>query len=182
MLSICVGATVAIGLGGVAGGTATAAPDAEACAIIDQTIQGQLAILGGMAVSNPANFARAAPGILASVQALRAACDEPPLPGLDQLFPQPPTTPSVPKPEPQPTPHQPGCPPPKRAALPPDLERGIPGLSDEIDLIKIMMKTDPAGAAAAIGKLGVKLLPYVGNILAVYEVINQTFIDVPNVC
>ncbi|MFC8044218.1 hypothetical protein [Nocardia sp. NPDC057353] len=57
-----------MGLIGVAGGTATAQPDLEACAILESTIRGQLENLSQV---DPAVYPEVAPQILASVHAIR---------------------------------------------------------------------------------------------------------------
>lgn len=96
-VSICASAALAAGLMGVTGGTASADPADPACVAINTTIQGQLSILGQVAISNPPVFLQTAPGILASIQALRTArpdCGGPPVPTLEQLIPPPPRPPA----------------------------------------------------------------------------------------
>lgn len=65
--SICAAATLAVGFMSVTGGTASAEP--EECAVLKQTIQGQLRTLSQV---SPANYPSVAPGVLASVEALRS--------------------------------------------------------------------------------------------------------------
>jgi hypothetical protein len=99
--TVCASAILVASLMGVSGGTASA--DQEGCAAINGAIQGQLAMLGEMAISNPPGFLRAAPAILSSIQALRLArpeCGGPPIPSIEQLMPPPP----APQPNPQTTP------------------------------------------------------------------------------
>ena len=95
-ISLCVSVTAAAGLIGIAGGQASA--DAETCAILESTIQGQLRSLSQQ---EPAMFVRTAPAILASVQALRMnmeymGCAPGPL---DELL----VTPLTPAPTPSPS-------------------------------------------------------------------------------
>jgi hypothetical protein len=101
--SICVSATLAAGLIGVSCGTASADPADPDCVAINGAIQGQLASLASVAVSNPAVFIQTAPGILSSVQALRTFrpdCGGPPVPTIDQLLPQQPAQPPSPQADP----------------------------------------------------------------------------------
>lgn len=97
--SVCVSAALAVSLMGLAGGTASADPGDPDCVAINTTIQGQLATLAEMAISSPTNFARAAPAVLASIQALRTLrpdCGGPSVPTIDQLLPK-----QQPQPQPQ---------------------------------------------------------------------------------
>lgn len=92
-LSICASAALAAGLMGVAGGVAHAGP--QECAILENTIRSQLANM----------TPETAPGVIASVQALRdsmaGTCDAGPT--IEQLIPLPaPQTELAPEPAPSP--------------------------------------------------------------------------------
>ncbi|MGW4371014.1 hypothetical protein ACWEKT_35765 [Nocardia takedensis] len=96
-------AILAVGLIGVAGGTATAEPDLEACAAIETTIQGQLENLSHV---DPALYPQVAPDILASVRALRMSMEQsgcPTGPSIESML-------VPPSPKPAPTPFIPAQP------------------------------------------------------------------------
>ncbi|KAA0021674.1 hypothetical protein [Antrihabitans cavernicola] len=88
-------------------------------------------------------------------------------------------------------PGQLGCPAPDpNAGLSPELTSLLPGLGTQLDLAHSLIKNDPVRAieglnayfGVVVTKYGLKLLPVVGQLANIYEVIDRLFIDVPNAC